>query len=333
MGLNFSFRSKIALLLIVGVMAGCHREDTSSKAGEVAGGEAKAPAAETDSQPSDTDSTLIEKINGYVACLNRTAPRASDSRRQYLSWANESTGPTCTEPYIAYGIYGLYSDGIQLCHQAATQGKSLAPALPQLDQAMEDLSKAYAELMPLTQKAADYYQQQDYKDDQCAGGKTMHTQLMLGFNRFFSAEKIASAELDKVKDQLDEKELVSLEQEQGKKLPWQKQYFMMKARALLRTMPQGSGEIDASAYGSAFDGVETAYQQFIEYASAHTQETSETFFYSAFESSLKNFYTKAKFLKRDLSEGKKPEAQVLNDWIEAYNRMVGDANSLTFKSN
>ncbi len=319
---------------------GCHRENAASKTdsgSQVPQGEAQSQANPGESggapQEKNDDATLIEKVNGYVACLNRTAPRASDSRRQYLSWANESSGPTCSEAHITYGIYALYGDGVQICNQAATRGKTLAPALPQLDQAMEDLSKAYAELMPLTQKASDYYQQQDYKDDQCAGGKTMHTQLILGFNQFFSAEKIASAELDKVKDQLDEKELTALEQEQGKKLPWQKQYFMMKARTLLRTMPQGSSPIDVSAYGAAFDALEVAYQQFFEYASTHSQETSETLFYSAFESSLKNFYTKAKFLKRDLTEGKTPDAQMLNDWIEAYNRMVGDANGLTFKSN
>ncbi|HKX12912.1 MAG TPA: DUF3829 domain-containing protein [bacterium] len=288
-----------------------------------------APSAPTG--PGD-DSTLIDKINGYIACSNRTVSRTVDSRTRYLSWVNEQAGPTCTERYISYGLYTLYEDGVQKCNEAVTRGKALPPSMPKLEQAAADLAAAYAELVPLTQKAEDYYQQQDYKDDNCAKAKAMHPQLMAAFNKFIASEKVLASELDGLKSELDIKQLAKIEQEQGKKLQWHTQNFMMNTRNLIRTVPkENAANFDAAAYIAAFNSLQVAYDPLIEYSAAHADEASGAFWYSAFESSAKNFFTKAKFLKRDAAEGKKPDARTLNELLDEYNRLVGDANNLRFK--
>jgi hypothetical protein len=76
--------------------------------------------------------------------------------------------------------------------------------------------------------------------------------------------------------------------------------------------------------------MEKDYQAYTDYATAHPDEGKGVFWYSSFESSAKNFYTKAKFLKRDLSEGKKPDANSLNDLIQQYNSLVSDSNNVKF---
>lgn len=282
--------------------------------------------------PAADDNSLIEKVNGYIECSNRTVSRTQDSRTRYLSWVNESTGPTCTERYISYGLYTLYEDGVQKCNDAVTRGKALPPSLPQVEQAAADLAAAYAELVPLTQKAEDYYEQQDYKDDNCAKAKAMHPQLMAAFNKFNAAEKILSTELDGLKAQLDIKQLAKTEREQGKKLQWYTQNFMMNTRNLVRAVPkENAANFNSAAYLAAFNNLQPAYDQLVEYSAANAAEASGAFWYSAFESSAKNFYTKAKFLKRDVAEGKKPDANSLNELIDNYNRLVGDANNVRFK--
>src|SRR4029453_10909556 len=71
-----------------------------------------------------TDNDLIEELNGYIECLNRTQTRTNDSRNRYLSWVSETAGPNCQERYISYGLYTLYEDGIEKCNRAVTRGQS-----------------------------------------------------------------------------------------------------------------------------------------------------------------------------------------------------------------
>jgi len=277
------------------------------------------------------DAGLIEKINGYVKCLNRAATRTADSRARYLSWVNEKTGPTCKESYISYGLYTLYEDGVKTCNEAAEKGKATGPSLPKAEQAASDFAAAYAELVPLTQKASDYYEQQDYKDDNCAKGKEMHGQLMSAFNRFVDAEKRLSAEVDAVKADVEVKELARIEAKEGKHLPYYTQSFMINSRRLIRTIPKENvAQFQSDAYLAAFDNLSKDYDALLAYSSANQPETSKAFWYSGFEDSAKNFFTKAKFLKRDLADGKKADAHSLNDVLDSYNRLVGDANNLRF---
>ncbi len=51
-------------------------------------------------------SSLTEKLNAYVGCINRLSERSYDSRSRYFSWAAKS-GPTGKERII-YGTYTIY---------------------------------------------------------------------------------------------------------------------------------------------------------------------------------------------------------------------------------
>ena len=51
-------------------------------------------------------SSLTEKMNAYVGCINRLSERSYESRKRYFSWAAQS-GPTGKERII-YGTYTIY---------------------------------------------------------------------------------------------------------------------------------------------------------------------------------------------------------------------------------
>ena len=51
-------------------------------------------------------SSLTEKLNAYVGCINRLSERSYQSRSRYFSWAAKS-GPTGRERII-YGTYTIY---------------------------------------------------------------------------------------------------------------------------------------------------------------------------------------------------------------------------------
>src|SRR5689334_2112130 len=103
------------------------------------------------------DATLIQKMNGYVDCLNRVSERTTDSINRYFSWVNRATGPTCKENYISYGLYELYDDSVATCNQAAQKGPALSPALPDLEKAGTEYAAVNAQLVPLVKKMYDYY--------------------------------------------------------------------------------------------------------------------------------------------------------------------------------
>jgi hypothetical protein len=280
--------------------------------------------------------SLDEKIaetNLYVECLNRTVPRTSDSQRRYLSWVNERTGPTCKETYISYGLYTLYEDGIKKCRDAAQQGAASGPSWPKIEKAMGDLSAAYAELVPLAQQAEDYYQQQDYKDDNCAKGQALHPKLMDAFRRFRQAKADMDPELQAIKAELDIAELARVEQTSGKKLEWHVRALNLAARQLITTVPEDTQVVfQAGSYLALYPKLDESYNALNAYVAANPAEIEGVFWFSAFQSSAKDFYTKAKFLKRDLAEGKKADARALQDFLDQYNRFVGDSNNLRFRS-
>jgi len=270
-----------------------------------------------------------EEINRYIACINRTLPRTKDSLNRYLSWVDAKAGPNCKEPYISYGLYTLYEDGVKKCQDAATLGASTGPSLPTLEKGATEMAAAYAELVPLVQKAEDYYQQQDYKDDNCAKAKEMHPKLLNAFNRYLAAYNSMKGDLSVMKDQMDREELDKIEKEQGKKLTWYIHAFAISAKAMMDTVPEANPmQLNAQDYISKFANVDRDFEAMTTYASANAAEGSSLFWYSAFENSAKDFFKNAKFLKRDLADGKKATPSQINDLASGYNRLIGDFNNI-----
>lgn len=279
----------------------------------------------------NNDQALIEELNGYVECLNRTSPRTNQSRERYLSWVNEKTGPNCTERYITYGLYTLYDDGIEKCNKAAQRGKDGPPSLPNLEKAAGDLAASYAQLVPLVKKANDYYEQQDYKDDHCVKAKEMHGQLMDAFARYRAAEAQLQQGVDSIKGDVDRRELARLEREKGRKLAWYARNYQLTVKSLIQTLPkENAGMLNKDAYLATYTQLEKDYDGLNNYLTANPDESKGVFWFSSFESSAKDFFTKAKFIKRDLADGKKPDASALNGLIEQFNRFVSDSNNVKF---
>lgn len=293
---------------------------------------AKTPAKVPETVPSEdtqaSQGSLQEKINAYVECLNRTAGRLHQSHDRYLSWVNKAAGPSCQERYISYGLYELYADGIQKCRQAVEKGKQLSPALPKLDDDMERLTEVFARMVPLVSEAASYYRQQDYKDDACAKAKELHPKLIAGFEEFMALEKEIDRELTPKKRELDLAELTRL-QAAGKKLQAFSKKFLMSAEVLMDTLPQG-GQPNQTNYLKSFGQVDVDYQNLHGYVVAHTEESQSAFMFSSYESAAEKFYTQAKIIKRELSDGKPVPARELNTLIRDYNSLVSRGNSLRF---
>ena len=112
-------------------------------------------------------SSLTEKLNAYVGCINRLSERSYDSRSRYFSWAAKS-GPTGKERII-YGTYAIYDTSD--CKKNVEKANAMEPHDTALETAATAYADAVSKLEPLLKETDDYYSQENYKDDKMAKGK------------------------------------------------------------------------------------------------------------------------------------------------------------------
>ncbi|MBX9846864.1 MAG: YiiG family protein [Xanthobacteraceae bacterium] len=243
-------------------------------------------------------SSLTEKVNAYVGCINRLSERSYESRRRYFSWAAQS-GPTGKERII-YGTYTIYDTTD--CKKNVQKANALEPR----DAAIEAAASAYAEavgrLEPLLKEADDYYSQENYKDDRMAKGKTMHPRLVAAWNEFASADKALRGGVEAVNDRRAAERLAEIEQKEGKKARYHVQALMIHAKRVLRT--QEADKPDLSALTAALNDYEAA----VKAAEQASGADGDIKIGSMFIGNAKTFLTSGKQLMRRIRD-KTPYSQ------------------------
>jgi hypothetical protein len=228
--------------------------------------------------------SLGEKVQPYIACLNRLSGRAIQSRSRYLSWANKS-GPAGNEK-IVYGLYTLYDPAD--CNRNIPAANAAEPH----DAALEEAGTAYmASLMTLTpvvKEANDYYEQGDYKDDKMAKGRQLHPGLMAAWDSFLAADERLREAVERVNERVELEELAGIEKTEGRKTRYFALVLMMKAKVLLKA--EGDGEnaaFDVAKSTQALEGYEAAIKDIEAYGAANAEEKAGSIFVSAARSFLK----------------------------------------------
>lgn len=135
-------------------------------------------------QSEDTKTNVIEKMNQYARCFNRNNQRAGDSYRRYLSWVDKEKGPTGKEQNV-YGLYTIY--GSEYYCDKMEETLKMSPIMPSLDEKAKKYVKEMESLHAFLLRVDKYYDHQDYKDDNFAGAKEMHPQIIAAFKSYFDA--------------------------------------------------------------------------------------------------------------------------------------------------
>src|SRR5882757_10857710 len=130
-------------------------------------------------------SSVTEKLNAYVGCINRLSERAYESRKRYFSWVGQS-GPTGKERII-YGTYTIYDTAD--CKKNVEKANALEPRDAALEAAASAYVEAVSKLEPMLKDADDYYTQENYKDDRMARGRALHPLLVAAWDAFARADK------------------------------------------------------------------------------------------------------------------------------------------------
>jgi hypothetical protein len=156
---------------------------------------------------------LLTKANLYIEAVKYTE-RAVDSWDRYRNWVNLKTGPTGKEEYIDYGLYSVPDLDGQLSETRAIIPK--APPLDKLDAAMTRYLDAYAPLIPVLNRAADYYDNKEYAADKITEGKKLHKEIVALMPPFLEARAAIMPDLRALAREVEGREVAELEEREGK---------------------------------------------------------------------------------------------------------------------
>lgn len=273
------------------------------------------------------NSSLNEKINAYVECINRLSERSYESRERYFSWVGKK-GPTGKERII-YGTYTIYDTSD--CKGNVEKANALDPRNAELEAAASAYVESVVALEPLLKEADDYYSQENYKDDKMAKGKAMHPHLVDAWTAFANADGKLRAGIDVVQDMLAAEALAEIESSEGRKGRYHIQALMMHAKRLMRA--QSTEKPDLAKITQTLGDYETTTKATEAYADANKDSKIG----SSFVSAAKSYLVTAKQLMRRVRD-KVPystgEKMILNsgggDWMVegSPGRLMHDYNQL-----
>jgi len=293
-----------------------------------------APPASAQTPP---PSSLTEKLNAYVGCINRLSERSYESRSRYFSWVGKN-GPTGKERII-YGTYTIYDTSD--CRKDVEKANALEPRDAALEAAASAYVEAVSRLEPLLKETDDYYKQEDYKDDRMARGRALHPRLVAAWDAFASADKALRGGVEAINDRRAVERLAAIEASEGRKARYHVEALMIHAKRVVRA--QDSAKPDVAAITQALNDYESSVKA-LEALPADEARNGEKIG-SFFIGNARSFLTTAKQVMRRIRdkvpysrgdqmmlnagggwmvEGSPPRLlRDYNQLIESYNRGAG----------
>jgi Protein of unknown function (DUF3829) len=177
----------------------------------------------------------IQKANLYIEVAKLTE-RAADSWDRYTSWVNMKTGPTGKERYISYGMYEIYDVGGLL--KEARGAASLKPSTPKLDTTMKRYMDVYEVLVPVMNRANDYYERKGYRADGMAEGRALHARMVPLANAFLTEREAMLRDLRAFVREVEQQEVAAIEAREGRSRAWQAAQVMHAANRVVDLFPR-----------------------------------------------------------------------------------------------
>jgi len=237
----------------------------------------------------EASSSIGQKLNAYIGCINRLSGRSYQSRSRYFSWAAKS-GPTGKERII-YGLYTIYDTSD--CKKGVEAANALEPHDAALEAAATAYVSAVTKLAPLLKEADDYYTQQNYKDDKMAKGQALHPRLVAAWDEFASADQKLRDGVEVVNDRRSLERLAAIEKNEGRKAHYYIEALMIHAKRVVNTAEEGETP-DLAKLTPAL----TEYENTVKAAEQSAGTDNDTKIDSMFINHAKSFLTTAKQLMR-----------------------------------
>jgi hypothetical protein len=299
------------------------------------------------------------KVNAYVEIINAWSNHVYDNRDRYAKWvADMQAGPTCKERDISSpsSIGESARDDFKAYRKAIAK----APKL-EADEAALQMVTALEELMKPVSEASVYYHGNKYRQDGCKRGKELHPIILAGWSKFIQGDRAVRAFVEKYNDERQATELADAAKKYGKKLHYHHLKLAMDGKALVRavdvvratpkpdllplrgvlatfqqTLTDTKALVDKEKGGKNADALyQGGYEQMVKTAESYKEAVDQLI--KAIEAEAKappkpapksTSKTPPKPQATSPGERERAGAQV----IDAYNRMVDEANKTTFST-
>lgn len=264
------------------------------------------------------------KLDLYVQCLNDVDNALHSAYHDYARVVDRTKGPAKGHAPASLFI----RNEIDPCFDKLKQGMAAQPALAELDASAQGYLAALQQLAPVFKEAAEYYRQQDYKDDNFAKGQQLHGPLVAAFEQFDKASEQFHAALDAEDVRFKERELAEVEQRQGRNLSYFSRALMLRAKQLVKL--GAADPVDLAKYQPALDAYSQAVDDGANYFNAHRAELGDRVScWQVLERAARDFLKEGKEKVRNLRENKKPQPGLYSDdrFVDAYNNLIMMSNN------
>lgn len=196
----------------------------------------------------------------------------------------------------------------------------LGPAADQAVAAAERLQQAYA-------AAQTYYEGENYKDDQFAKGKELHTQMVAATKDYRAAIGKLETGLSKIEDAQATQELAKFADAKG--YSYWFRHFNIEAKNFLNAVEAVEAPEQLAALEAAFQPVATAHEQLDKFVAGKAQGINTTF--GSYAGQASSFHATGSKLIRLTKAAKLDSAAYDREQqalIERYNGLIDMGNAL-----
>jgi predicted Ser/Thr protein kinase len=196
----------------------------------------------------------------YAACFNQLSRRVRATWDSYSVWADPGNGPSFDGRRGIDQIVEINDYDAKVCldHLDRALGSLRAGSLADATRAYRD---ALTPLIALVRDAHTYYAHEDYKDDDLARGKAMHSQLLDRFNAWRRASH-ALREVWTIEHRARRADnLAAIERAQGRANERYVATAVLDAAEQIREAGPGDGHLAPTlvAYQAAYDAMDAFY--------------------------------------------------------------------------
>lgn len=286
--------------------------------------------------PSPEEVAMNAKLEPFIDCINGVDSAWRERYPQYTQaygvFLKGGPAPSILGRFYLTMAGDRYA-GAKTCLHALEQAVDATPADATLDAAGRVYVNTLSDLLPRVMAIDEYYQQQDYRDDNKARGRTLHAEIVPLFDTLFAAsddmrDVISARNLARQRKALDEMARVS-----GQDIWWHSENIMLQARVAVDGIER---EMAAEAPSrEALQALETTYTEAYDAAKAYGDAHRESLvkntgldpFWYALERHATTLLGNIKTVRRNVAEKpSKVSPRDLESVITAFNGLVEEYN-------
>lgn len=156
---------------------------------------------------------------------------------RYTEWVDPRRGPTGRETGVG-SFAAIDRFPLEAVIDTARGWSRVEPLIEPVDPLLVRYGAAIERVLPVAAEASGYYERRDFLGDRMEGGKALHPRLTADYAPFLETRAELSRAVQSLREQIEGRELVLLEQREGRTLNWQRRNVVRLVQAVHAAVPR-----------------------------------------------------------------------------------------------